>query len=249
MTGCGDEEIASQKIYQRFLLLRTRALLPDAVSLPSDISPLVQSAYRDITPEEAGDAVLRDAWEQLEIHQSEQEKRADVYRLDGPYKGTRRKPATLNDLLQTALEGDDLLAEASVRDGGNTVEVLLLRREGENKAAFVAEDRPPVDLGRVPSAEEAMDIARQRLRLPYVLCLPNLIGETIRELEELTKLSALEWQHSPWLNGELLLLLDAEGTIEINNHILQYSPQYGILCTKKEEEGGMADGAALQPDR
>ena len=59
----------------------------------------------------------------------------------------------------------------------------------------------------VPDRYLAMAIARQRIRLPRILCTPWNIDRTIDELERMNSRLFYAWQESAWLRGELILLL------------------------------------------
>lgn len=88
-------------------------------------------------------------------------------------------------------------------------------------------------LDHVPDGETCRLIARQRVRLPRVLCAPWQTAEqTIAEVKRRNAIFA-EWQQSPWLRGELILLLDAEGIAHLNGWQLSYDQRTGLKCTKE----------------
>lgn len=152
-------------------------------------------------------------------------------------------PATLDGMLEAEDKTDDAQAEASVRGGGPSVEVLLLRRAGDGQARVVtrasSESADPDDvlfsLNRMPSVQEAMSIVRQRLRLPWMLCAPCSIERTIALLEQQTAMTVPEWGQSHWLKGELILLLDEDGRTVLNGFHLHYDEQYGMICERYRE--------------
>ena len=47
-----------------------------------------------------------------------------------------------------------------------------------------------------------------------------------------------EWQQSPWLRGELFLLLDENGRTMLNGIPLRYSRADGLCMEKEEENAG-----------
>ena len=73
----------------------------------------------------------------------------------------------------------------------------------------------------------------QRLRLPYVFGLGSKKKETIRELEDKNKKELSPWQLSPWLKGELILLLDQDNQGELNDYKLSYSLEKGLEYRSK----------------
>lgn len=44
------------------------------------------------------------------------------------------------------------------------------------------------------------------------------------------------WQLSPWLRGELILLLGQDNRAELNGYLLSYSFEKGLEYKRKEEE-------------
>ena len=234
VTACEEEAIEKQKIYEPYLLLRTLQALPDQVTIPGDIAPLVERVYGQPSNESPESERLIAAREKMTQHIRDQENRASVYRLKPPARSSRYAPACLHGLLDINATGDDITAEASVRDSSASLEVLLLRRVGDSDARPVGEELV-VSLNRVPATEEAIVVARQRLKLPWVLCAPNTIDKTIAELERRTENAAPEWKHSPWLQGELLLLIEEDGTTDLNGYILRYDDLLGLICEKNNE--------------
>ena len=125
---------------------------------------------------------------------------------------------------------------AVVRDGDPSVDVLCLCQGPEGKLYFL-DDRDfqrPLSPDCTPSEEEAMEIARQRLRLPHRLCISYQIDQTVEQLERQTQQAVGEWQYSKWLQGELFLIFDRNRTAKIGTTRLTYSVQNG-LETEKEE--------------
>lgn len=82
-----------------------------------------------------------------------------------------------------------------------------------------------------------MAIAGQRIRLPRALCVPYKQAE--RTLDAVERDNALfeEWRQSPWLRGELILLLDEDNTVELNGYCLAYDRESGLRCTKEDVDG------------
>ena len=227
----GPSESGAKAVYGEWLLRRTREALPGTVVLPDDISGLVQKVYR--LPPDAENDPDADLHAYL-LRRHTRERKADAYRL--------RKPGNFDDIGgMLDIEGavDDTAAEASVRDGGSSVEVLLLRKTRDGEICFLPHRNGGAALpaGHVPSAEESRAIARQRLRLPHRLTPGG--GRTdavIAELEERTMREVPEWQQSAWLRGELVLLLDDALCAELCGYHLTYSPETGLICDKNEKE-------------
>ncbi len=85
-----------------------------------------------------------------------------------------------------------------------------------------------------PEMDLARAIAECSIQLPRELCWK--LDETIRELEKIALHELWAWQQSPWLKGELFLVLDEQLGTELCGYHLQYDPHYGMLSKKIEEE-------------
>ncbi len=244
----GKLEEGAEKIYGSWLLLRTRMMLPERISLPEDISGLVQDTYAEPTPELLADSQMEESWKAYNRELEKKERKADAFRLKEPEKSSKKvrqfvknKKELIRGLLDTDVpdsgkteEIRDAKAQATVRDTDPSVEVLVMVRNSDGQIHFlpwqcggaaVAADRPP-------SEEESRQIARQRLQLPRNLCYPSVMDQTIDELEEMNRTFLAEWQRAPMLRGELILLLDEEFRAEIQGYQLQYSRENGIFCEK-----------------
>ena len=78
----------------------------------------------------------------------------------------------------------------------------------------------------------AQTIARQRIRLPNALCAHWIIDQTIAELERITGERLQAWQKSPWLRGELFLILDENSTASLCGYKLTYDKDDGLTFEK-----------------
>jgi CRISPR-associated endonuclease/helicase Cas3 len=103
----------SEKIYGKYLLSRTSVLLEDKITLPDDIAPLVNAAY------DGTDAPGKSDYDdKIKAMQS----RAEAFRLAAPNSG---RP-TIAGLLERSVSDTDKDAEASVRDGNDSIEVVVI---------------------------------------------------------------------------------------------------------------------------
>lgn len=119
-------------------------------------------------------------------------------------------------------------AQAQVRDTEDTLEVLLVRQvSGEiytlpelNKLHdhVVPTDAPP-------SRPVALAVANSSIRLPQSLSRPWQIRQVISELE---KNAFPGWQQSPWLRGQLVLVLDENLEAQIAGYTVRYSKRRGL---------------------
>lgn len=132
--SCNNTEKADNKenVYSYYLLERTRQLLPDTIKLPDDISHLVNSAYDD------SDGPGKPEYEMMIAGK---QSRASAFRLSEPNGGY----PSIVGLLQHAVSDSDKAAEASVRDGEDAIEVVLIneseRDHGIKLSEFEAMER------------------------------------------------------------------------------------------------------------
>ena len=89
-------------------------------------------------------------------------------------------------------------------------------------------------MSHMPSREESLQIARQRLRLPVYFSKRWNIDQVIRELEEQNRKTLSEWQLAPVLRGELVLLLDHTFSVCLAGTVLHYDREIGLTYEKGE---------------
>lgn len=145
----------------------------------------------------------------------------------------------ISNMLDTSEESSEKAAEASVRDSVSSIEVLLMKENENGDILFVRDDpykMPMLSSYRTPDHEEGRMIAMQRLRLPHIFAAAWNKKEIIEELEDRNRKRLAEWQLSPWLRGELILLLGQDNRTELNGYLLSYSFEKGLEYKRKEEE-------------
>ena len=232
LMGTGEKpEEGSAAVYGEYLLMRTRSLLPETISLPSDIPELVRKTYDDALPlpqlPEGYDA----AREKYQTGLRQQQNKANTFCLQLPQE-SRRRPNTIDGLLSAGL-GTEEEGERSVRDGGPSIETLVLQRLDGSIRLLDGSRAHVFSSGHVPDEASCRLIARQKLRLPHALCTPwaapGVIGALRAASAELS-----EWYQSSWLRGELFLVLDENGTAKLDQWTLQYDRELGLLYRKEE---------------
>ena len=230
----GSFEKGAAYIYGEWLLMKTKDCLSETILLPQDIPALVQAVYQK--PDTAQlDAPYRSAWDAFEKRQAQQKERAKAFRMMQP---DLEDDSLISGCLDADIGIGDAKAEAAVRDGDPSVEVLLLMEKEAHTVGLVPwQDRDLLlTSNHVPPEDVCRKIARQRLRLPTALCRPWLIDNTIEELERRTQQYFAEWMQSPWLNGELILLLNNDLTTELSGFHLRYDRQKGLQYIKEGAE-------------
>ena len=241
-TGTEEFDRGSEAVYGQWLLWRTRACLPESICLPEDISPLVQKVYgweqADALPEEERSEGMCKAYE---FAQAQRKERAQSYLVPQPEVHKRFKQLnTLDGWMQNVGAHSDAAARAAVRDGDPSVEVLAMQRRADGSIHFLPwqENGRGVASDQPPQPEDALQIARQKLRLPAVFGKAWKVDEVIRELEADNRSGLAAWQLSPLLHGELVLLLDENLTAHLAGMELCYDRENGLTYQKEETDEG-----------
>lgn len=224
----------SKAIYTKWMLMQTEKLLPEKVLIPSDIPTLVQSAYED-----GGDTCKEK--EEFDLKIKCKKINAKGFLLDEPQKIS--KLASKNNLegwLDDTPKMDEGHAEASVRDGDGSVDVLAMVVRADGSVHFLPWQcgGAAVAANAVPSKDEAIAILRQRLRLPSFFSKRWNIDSTINELEKMNAERLAEWQNSPYLKGELVLLFDESLSAKIGSTTLKYDKNIGLTYERENDNEG-----------
>ena len=232
----GDVEPGGKAVYGEYLLMRTNALLPDEITLPGDIPLLVRDVYDENVRVDVDAERYNVAREDYVRQCNDRALSANKFRLVLPPKLSRYAIyETINDLMDVDICADDQKAQAAVRDGQPSIDVLLMRKNGED-ITFVGSMGESFALHHVPDNESCKEISRRKLRLPHILCAPWQKADiTIKELERRNDIFN-EWQQSPWLHGELILLLDENNSTDLCGYHLHYDEQIGLKCTKEDAD-------------
>ena len=228
----------SRAVYGDWLLLRTKALLPETVYLPQSIPQLVQDTYRSPDENLLQEEVLRAAWEAYVKTRRDKETKADHYRLSAPQKSDARRIRTIDGLLNTSYPADGIRAEAAVRDGEASIAVLVMLEQTDGRISFFPWQHisGSISATHAPDDETARKIARQRLTLPMLFSAYGREEKTIRALEALNSRKLSEWQNSGWLNGELILLFDENLCADLCGQHLRYTEEYGLIVERTGDE-------------
>lgn len=227
---------ASKSVYDESILMKTQAILPKQIDIPNDIPKLVQTVYADGNDWSHIEGYV-EAEKKHKKKMEEQEQKASVYLLSKPpkHEKTSRREKKLDSFLKNSTQVNDKQAEASVRDVKPSLEVLVLQRVNGKVRFLPWEDKGEIlDGGQLPQADVCKKIASQRLRLPSSLCRRDKLGSVIAELEQRFERDFFVWKQSPWINGELLLVLDEDLSDVLCGIKLSYSRQDGL--TDMEEK-------------
>lgn len=225
-TGSPDD--GSVKVYGEWILKRTAQLLPKEISLPDDISPLVQETYRDMDENEE----LYGLWKEYKDVLLIKERKADAFKL--PLEENLDK--NIHGLLDSGIGNGDEIGEAKVRDSEMSVYALVLLKSKDDTIGFLPwqNNGSNVPFDRIPSDEECCEILKQRVQLPRQLSVYSN-KDCIEQLESSTMEFFKEWQYSNLLKEELVLLLDEKYEADLCGYKIVYSEEYGLTCEKEEK--------------
>ena len=236
-TGTEEFDEGSAAIYGEWLLGRTRKLLPQEVQLPADIARLVQDTYGwepDCLPADLQSTAARGTYE---LEQAKKQRSAKAFAISSP----RACGDALDDWMDDRAKTSDAGARAAVRDGDPSIEVLVMMQDGAGNVRFLPGEGeaagPCVAVDQPPQPEEALQIARQRLRLPGYFSKRWSVQQTIDALEAETRKHFAAWRLSPLLRGELVLLLDEHRTAHLAGQVLHYDRENGLTYQKEDEDG------------
>lgn len=238
ITGMDDTgfDRGAELVYGKYLLMNTRELLPGRLELPGDIPRLVQGVYSPegvkIAPGlQSQYGVAREA----EDHKTHNKTaKAGTFQIAHPFRGG----SDLVGWLDIGITSDPTgkRGEAAVRDIENTLEVLVVQRsKGEYRMLpwLAKHGGRRIPVHEPPGGELAKAMAECSIQLPRELCFR--LDDTIEELETIALGEIYEWQKSPWLKGELFLVLDEQLTVKLCGYRLHYDQAYGMISRKIKE--------------
>ena len=218
----------SEKIYGAYYLIRTQYFLPAEIHLPADIPVLVNKVYSE-TPlclSEELQQVYRKSFEKMKVQKCNKEFKAKTYRIDDVKNRIDPERYNLIRWLENPDRADsDEKAAAQVRDIGETVEVIALKKIGRGYGTFDSSQ----DLSElIEKPEVARKIAMNTIRLPAFVTMHTGVEEMIDELEDYNRRYLANWQEQPWLKGSLGLIFDENGTVSLDGIRLRYDSTFGL---------------------
>ncbi|MFG2043926.1 CRISPR-associated helicase Cas3' [Dactylosporangium sp. NPDC048998] len=213
----------SEHVYGRYPLLRAAHLVQEASvrggwSVPAKVPELVQRGYDVGEPLPAGwrtevDAALAQ-WRHSDAVRRDN---ANRFILAGVGELYRADLAGLHDRPTRDLDDDDAVS-AVVRDGADSIEVVVLRRRGDLKYTLDGRSLGPADT-MISDPDVAEAVARSTVRLPAALSEAALL--------ELTPLS--EAGGDPWLRRIRVLELDDGNSAVLGRRRLSYDLELGLV--------------------
>jgi len=230
-------EPGSETIYGEHDMLLTaaalnRVLADDAlVTVPDDVRDLVEAVYGagSEAPASWAEALERARGKACK-KQKDSTKASRGFLLNEP--AMRGKTASLIGWLETIAD-DSEEGKAQVRDGEDSLEVILLGRRDEggqeelrtlSTAPGASSSVIPVD--RVPDRNVVRAMAMSEVRLPPRFTNSSMIDRVLDELEESCFVPA--WQACPDLRGRLFLPL-TDGRAQLAGVTVEYTSTTGLM--------------------
>jgi CRISPR-associated endonuclease/helicase Cas3 len=225
--GCDEFDSGSAAIYGEYMLMVTNYLLPNSLYLPDDIAPLVGAAYGgSVKPPDCERELFECAKEEHKAIIENKKNRACDFQL--------REPAQGRSDLTGALDCDasDKTGEATVRDGESSIEAIILQLiGGKYRLLPWVDEGKLIPMDSMPESYMAFTLAGCKIKLPMFSKRWN-INDTIEELEGKGGHLAQAWKDSPWLNGELFIVLDGELKASLCGKTIKYDKYTGLTVEK-----------------
>ena len=206
------------------------------VTVPDDVHDLIEAVY-------GSDAPIPPLWREAVAHARETRATEDRAKHDAAQGFLLNEPersgknSSLVGWLHTTASDNEEKGHAQVRDGEDSLEVILLdlRRAGGQEELRTLPSAPEapstmIPTDRAPDKKTARAMALSAVRLPPRLSNPSRIDQVIDELE-IRVVPA--WQDDPQLRGQLFLLLE-EGRAQLADTVLEYSPSTGLKEVQSE---------------
>ena len=220
----GDYGDANEGIYGRYLLMKTDYYLKERIDIPKDISSLVQKVYRE--DDNLCDEELEKARNEFQDRKENATQNALAFQISPPSYSKRK--SSIHGWLnrdKVDVSNSDQRASAAVRDIDETIEVVLLKRNGD--------DYEILDGGKL-SDTDSKRIAEQLIRIPSAVISEYNIDKAIRKLEKKTRILFPEWEDDVWLKGSLAMVLDDNLKTDFNGWHLEYSNTCGLSYERND---------------
>lgn len=167
-----DFESGSSHIYGDYLLTRSQYFLPEIITLPTDISTLVQKVYGQDDLNLPSDQRLRysAAKKKHENYIKRKTSKARNYQISKP--NFKSNSSLIGWLKYDAKVNSEEAGSAQVRDIEPSIEVIALK---QNDSGYTFLGREDYDANPLNDTSVCKEIAKQTLRLPRALTLPRVI--------------------------------------------------------------------------
>jgi CRISPR-associated endonuclease/helicase Cas3 len=204
----------SEQIYGRWPLLIAKRLFHGSKINKRDTSTMVNAAYDDSSA--GNDEEMRRAWDEYQKLLKRKQKKAKAFLLDGPDDWSESD--TIDGLLDTDLQVNEMSAAASVRDGIRLPNAIVVMKQGEEVTL----------LPWVRCKQLSSDILRQQLvSLPSVFRDKQLCAAA----EEWCRhnVNLLTGEIKELVGNETVLILDENLSCNLCGYKLSYHKESGLV--------------------
>lgn len=228
-TDGSDFDSGTESIYGRYQLINTRVLLTDEIRIPQDVPNLVRTAYspEGVDVPEGMKETYDAARDERDSLMAQKERKAKVYQV---------APPSINGDLTGWLDNErsgmqDQCAEATVRDIDGSVEVILVRKGGDERFSLMHDGPEQVlDSDSVPDPRLASMMSDCRISLPHRLISKYGLDKVIEAVAVSNKDDVPKrWRESEWLADELIQVVDEDGRFELMCMKMRYDHEKGLM--------------------
>jgi CRISPR-associated endonuclease/helicase Cas3 len=219
------------------------------LSLPEDIAALVRCAYSDAINAKIP-RIWQEDWQQACVDRASENDRKKSRSKTCMLRSVNEmccQEQTLVDWFEQSVDttgSDDDKGQRAVRDTQETVEVLLLRKDGDDVRLlpWIGSEDAGVEKGAIipttslPPSNVAKVAAQCAVRLPLSMCSVYDLDPLIGELEKGCGEKTMYWQDSPWLAGSLAVFMaenvDGKYSAKIHGYDVWYEKRVGLITKK-----------------
>jgi CRISPR-associated endonuclease/helicase Cas3 len=218
----------SAAVYEEYLLLRSWVELADreALWLPQDIDPLIQSVYRTIEPREPTGVVaqlLQETRVRMSADRDEEERQATLRMI---------KPPWYRDNILEAFDADldeedprvHAAFQAMTRLGPPSVGLVCLY--ANSSGPCLADDGSgPVDLQAKPSLDLVEELLRRSIRVSHRGLIPHLLAREV----------PAGWRRCPFLRHHRVAVFEG-GVCAVADWAVALDPELGLVIRRQERD-------------
>ncbi len=223
----------SIRVYGEYLLMRTKAFLPETLTLPDDIPVLVNKVYDEDFPLPEVPEKYERAKSENRVKEEDLKNDAKAFRIHGPDKGC------FSTLLEGSVPPDEEHAKAQVRAGDISLDVILLVQNSSGNITLLPwlSDSREWNTSICPSEEDCRTMLAQHISLSA-----GLLKQLLKDMKWEELINSLSvpkaWEVSPWLRREHLLLMNEQLETKLGSCLLTYIKDIGLQWRKDGEHNG-----------
>lgn len=232
-----EYELGASYIYGDALLMRTQFYLKENILLPVDISNLIQEVYNFDNPIELTRKFKKkydEAFEEYMNSIKNKRTSSKTYMIDRYSDVHDNLIGWLNHPNEQDLEKSDAAGLAQVRDGEDTIEVIMAKTNGDHDYSLIKNNELLKEHIINGNSKYTKELAKNTIKLPGILTRNYNIKQTINELENFNKNNLFYWQNQNWLKGSLGIILDEDNQFPLNGYILRYDEKLGMTFEKED---------------